>query len=88
MYQSLFHKDREGTLDIPSKGGFVVFFLHLKKLLIFKLGDNCFTMLCWFLPYINLRGGFDSKEFVTNCGGGLKKHKKENRVTQRPGNYH
>ena len=35
----------------------------------FKLEDNCFTMLCWFLPYINLRGGFDSKEFVTKFWG-------------------
>ena len=35
MYQSLFHKDRESTLDIPSRGGYF-FFLHLKKLLIFS----------------------------------------------------
>ena len=29
-------------------------YLFLKKFIYFKLEDNCFTMLSWFLPYINM----------------------------------
>ena len=29
-------------------------YLFLKKLIYFKLEDNCFTMLSCFLPYINM----------------------------------
>ena len=24
------------------------------RIFFFKLEDNCFTMLCWFLPYISV----------------------------------
>ena len=77
MYQLLFHKDRESTLDMPSRGGFF-FFFALKKLLIFNWRIIVLQCCAGFCHTSTLEEDLTARNLLQNCGGGLKKHKKEN----------
>ena len=43
-----------GTFEICFVTWNVVSFFSLLKLIHFEMKDNCFTILLWFLPYINM----------------------------------